>query len=88
MFQEPDVTTSSMKEEGVVKRNLILNRREVSYLKYILEGYEGLATVTTVDREKSIVQLSIMPDFVCDVEEIIEALGKEIDICVMNGGER
>ena len=77
-----------MKEKGVIKRDLRLNRRDIAYVKYILEGYEGLATVTTIDRSKSVVQLSILPDFASDVDGILEALKREIDICEIGGGEK
>ncbi|MBW2545245.1 MAG: DUF4911 domain-containing protein [Deltaproteobacteria bacterium] len=77
-----------VKEKGVIKRDLRLNRRDIAYVKYILEGYEGLATVTTIDRSKSVVQLSILPDFASDVDGILEALKKEIDICEIAGGEK
>lgn len=77
-----------MKEKGVIKRDLKLNRRDIAYVKYILEGYEGLATVTTIDRIESVVQLSILPDFASDVDGILEALKKEIDICEIGGGKR
>ena len=78
-----------MKEQGVIKRNLRLNRRDIAYVKYILEGYEGLATVTTIPTcREAVVQLSILPDFASDVEGILEALKKEIDIFEIYGGER
>ena len=77
-----------MKEKGVIKRDLRLNRRDIAYVKYILEGYEGLATVTTIDRSESVVRLSILPDFASDVDGILEALKREIDICEIGGGEK
>ncbi|MEA1970228.1 MAG: DUF4911 domain-containing protein [Thermodesulfobacteriota bacterium] len=76
-----------MKEGGVIKRKLRLNRKDIAYVKYILEGYEGLATITTVDKDNSVVQLSILPDFAYDVDGILEALKEEIDIYEINGGE-
>ena len=77
-----------MQERGVITRNLRLHRRDIAYVKYILEGYEGLATVTTIDRSESVVQLSLVPDFISDVDGILEALKREIDICEIGGGER
>jgi len=76
-----------MKTGGVITRKLQLHRRDIAYVKYILEGYEGLANLTTVDRHRSVVQLSILPDFVSDVDGILEALKKEIDIYEIIGGE-
>ncbi len=77
-----------MKEGGVIKRTLKLERRNIAYVKYILEGYEGLATITTVDRDKSVIQLSILPDFASDVDGILEALKREIDIYEIDEGEK
>jgi len=72
----------------VITKKLRLDRRDIAYVKYILEGYEGLATVTTIDRSEAVVQLSIVPDFASDVDGILEALKREIDICEIGGGER
>ena len=77
-----------MEEGGVITRNLRLNRRDIAYVKYILEGYEGLATVTTIDRGESVVQLSIVPDFASDVDGILKALKREIDMYEIGGGEK
>ncbi|MBW2558455.1 MAG: DUF4911 domain-containing protein [Deltaproteobacteria bacterium] len=77
-----------MEEGGVIKRNLKLERRNIAYIKYILEGYEGLATITTVDRDKSVIQLSILPDFASDVDGILEALKREIAIYEIDEGEK
>ena len=78
-----------MQERGVITRNLRLDRRDIAYVKYILEGYEGLATVTTIPTyRESVVQLSIVPDFTSDVDGILEALKGEIDMCEIGGGER
>lgn len=78
-----------MRERGVITRNLRLGRKDIAYVKYILEGYEGLATVTTIPTcRESTVQLSIMPDFISEVDGILEALKEEIDICEIGGGER
>jgi hypothetical protein len=77
-----------MSEDGVIKKNIKLNRRDISYTKFILEGYEGLATITTIDSHEAIVQLSIMPDFVSDIDEIFGALKEEIDFCEIDGEEK
>ena len=65
-----------------------MERRDIAYIKYILEGYEGLATITTVDRDKSVIQFSILPDFASDVDGILEALKREIDIYEIDEGEK
>lgn len=78
-----------MRKRGVITRNLRLSRKDIAYVKYIFEGYEGLATVTTVPTSReSVVQLSIMPDFTSEVDGILEALKEEIDMSEIGGGER
>lgn len=77
-----------MQEGDVITKNLRLDRKDIAYIKYILEGYEGLVTVTTIDRNEAVVQLSIVPDFGSDVDGILEALKGEIDMCEIDGGER
>jgi len=55
-----------------------VKRREISYLKFILEGYDGLVTVTTVDGNRGRVSLSFPPSVLPDVERVLEALKEEI----------
>lgn len=45
---------------------------DIALLQFILEGYEGLVTVSTIDPRDAIIQISIMPDFAEDVESILE----------------
>jgi hypothetical protein len=78
-----------MQKRDVITKNLKLDRRDIAYVKYILEGYEGLVTITTIPTcRESVVQLSIIPDFASDVDGILEALKGEIDMCETGGGER
>ena len=76
-----------MKKREMLLRNLRIDRRDMAYLKYILEGYEGLATVTTIQRGEPVVRLSVAPDFSADVDGILEALQGEIDMYGIGGGE-
>jgi hypothetical protein len=36
-------------------------RREISYLRFLLEGYEGLAGLRTVHGQKGILEISVPP---------------------------
>lgn len=64
----------------VVEKVLRLNTKNISSLRYILEGYEGLATATTIDKKAAIVKLFVMPDFVGDVEAVLGGLKSEWDL--------
>ena len=59
-------------------------RREISYLKFILEGYDGLVTVTTVDGNSGRVSLTFHPSVLPDVERILETLKQEIVLTEIN----
>ncbi len=45
-------------------RYLKLKRNDIARLQFIFEGHEGLGTCTTIDKNKAVVKLFIMPDFV------------------------
>lgn len=51
---------------------------EIHYLKFILEAYEGLATLTTLDSEKGLIQLAVPPGSKESLESLLEALGREM----------
>ncbi|KQC11424.1 MAG: hypothetical protein APR62_01560, partial [Smithella sp. SDB] len=48
-----------------------LKRKNISLIQFIIEGYEGMATVTTIDPRTSIIQVSIIPDFLSEMNEVI-----------------
>jgi hypothetical protein len=62
----------------IVKKVLKLKRKDISYIKFLFEGYEGLGIVTTIDKSKPLIEISMMPDFVCDINNILDALREEI----------
>lgn len=56
----------------MIKKCFKLKRNNIAQVQFIIEGYEGMATVTTLDPHAAIIQVSIMPDF---VQEIINLTG-------------
>jgi hypothetical protein len=68
-----------MEKNGIITKKLRLERKDIAYVKFILEGYEGMALATTIDNNESIIQLTIVPDFESDVEILLAELKKEID---------
>ena len=67
-----------------IKKYYQIDRREISFLKFILEAYDGLAVLTTVDSEKGIVVLNIAPGCEADVEMILQDLKKNVMIEKIN----
>ncbi len=64
---------------------LRLPRRDIAYFKFVLESYEGMAVVRTEDKRAGIVMLLVAPDFVEEVEGLIEELGREVALEVIDG---
>jgi len=61
-----------------IKKYYRVDRSEISYLKFILEAYEGLASLTTLDAAAGTVRLHIAPGCLGQVRMILESLKKEI----------
>ncbi|MDX2438989.1 MAG: DUF4911 domain-containing protein [Desulfobacterales bacterium] len=62
------------------KKYYRIDRREISFLKFILEAYDGLAVLTTIDSKKGIVVINIAPGCEADVEMILQDLKKNVMI--------
>ena len=60
------------------KRFYRVDRRRIAYLKFILEAYDGLAVVSTLDPEAGIIVLHISPGCEPDVERILQDLKRYI----------
>ncbi len=57
-----------------------VQRKDIAYLKFIIESHEGMAVVRTTDPHEAIVELMIAPGWEEDAEEVLEELRKEIAI--------
>jgi len=66
---------------------LRVDRREIGYLKFIIEAYEGMAVVTTVNSEKGIIFLTIAPGWEEDTDRVLKALQKQILMESLPAGE-
>jgi hypothetical protein len=51
---------------------------EIHYLKFILEAYEGLATLTTLDSKTGLIQLAVPPGRKDSLESLLEGLSREL----------
>ncbi len=63
-----------------VKKYYRIDRREICFLKFILEGYEGLALCSTYNPQQGIVVLKIAPGCEAEANCLMQALQKEIMI--------
>lgn len=61
----------------MIRKWFKIKTSDIMIVQYILEGYEGFMTVSTIDPKTAIIQVSIMPDFLQDVEDILETLKEQ-----------
>ena len=47
--------------EPMDTRLIKLDKKDIAYFQFILEGYEGLATATTIDKNRAVVKIFIAP---------------------------
>lgn len=58
----------------MIRKWLKLNTGDITLVQFILEGYEGYVTVSTIDPKTAILQVLIMTDFVEDMNGILDYL--------------
>lgn len=73
-----DIDLEALLEPSV--RFFKVDRRDLVYLKFVLEAYEGMSTLSTVDQKEGIVRLSIPSGFEKDMHLLINALSAEIPL--------
>lgn len=54
------------------------DRKNISFLKFIFEAYDGIAIITTIDRFDGIIMFRIPPGCENDVDEVLQDLKKNI----------
>ncbi len=62
-----------------------MERHDLVYLKFILEGYEGMSTLSTVEKRGALVVLSVPAGFAADMDGLIAALKMEIKLEEIGG---
>lgn len=63
-----------------INKHLRIDRREICFLKFIFEAYDGIATLTTIDAHQGIVLLRIAPGCEDEVDTVLRDLRKDMII--------
>lgn len=72
----------------MIKKYYKLRRKDISLIQFLIEGYEGMATVTTVEPQTAIIQVSIIPDFISEMKNVINDLKNKYEIEEINYPEK
>jgi hypothetical protein len=71
------MSTTRMSDESV-KRYYRVDRREIAFIKFILEAYDGLAMLETLDPTAGMVVFHIAPGCEAEVNAVLQDLKREI----------
>ena len=63
-----------------IKHYFRVDRREIAFIKFIFEAYDGIAVLETLDPNAGMVVFHIAPGCEADVDAILQDLKKEIVI--------
>lgn len=62
---------------------LKLSRKDLVGLQFLLEGYERLSTITTIDPREAVVRIMIIPEFLTDFQIILSELKNSVDFQII-----
>ena len=57
-----------------------MDRRQIAFIKFVFEAYDGIAGMRTINPTKGIIKLYIAPGCVEQVDRILQYFKKEIRI--------
>jgi hypothetical protein len=63
----------------LVEIYLRIQRTDIALLKFVVESYEGIGIVRTIDRKKATVVVLAMPDLVEHMWRVLESLREEME---------
>lgn len=58
----------------MIKRYFKLDRKNIAAVQFILEGYENMANVTTMDSRIAVIRIAIVGDFLCEINTLLDRL--------------
>ncbi|MDD2542486.1 MAG: DUF4911 domain-containing protein [Desulfuromonadaceae bacterium] len=73
-----DKNVTVEKHNAMICRYFKVAHRDMVYLKFILEAYEGMNVMSTVDNKAGIIRIAIMPGFVEDMDGLLADLGQDV----------
>lgn len=64
----------------IIKKYYQMDRSRISFLRYILEAYDGIAVLTTAEKQRGIVLIRIAAGFEDEVDVILSDLKENLSI--------
>lgn len=64
-------------QRTLVRKVFLVDPGDIGYLRFTLESYDGMAIMGTLDADGALIQISISPECMDTVLELLEALRQE-----------
>ena len=64
----------------IIRKYYRINKDGIALLEFILESYDNVAVMRTVDEKGSIIELFISPGFTAEVQAVIKEYQEEFNI--------
>lgn len=61
-------------------RYFVIEPKDIVWIKAILESYEGMVVVRTVDISQPVIELLIAPDFAATLDPVIEEIASQVKL--------
>jgi len=58
----------------MVERLFQLDRKDIVIVQYIIEAHGRMSSVQTLDSRKAVIRISILPDFIAEMNDLIDYL--------------
>ncbi|MFH2013342.1 MAG: DUF4911 domain-containing protein [Pseudomonadota bacterium] len=63
-----------------IEKYFKVQRNSIAFIKFILEAYDGMAVMRTLDLHEGVIELIIAPDFEMEVNKILDSLRDEFEM--------
>ncbi len=74
------MSVSQIPDDTFIRRSFQLPAREVGYLRFLVEGYDGLLFLRTLDGRVATVEISYPPSREAEAAEVLAALQAEVGL--------
>ena len=64
-----------------------LRAEDIAYVKFVLESYDGVGIIRTVDRKKAVIVALVVEDFLRTARQLFASLQNDIDIVAISRPE-
>jgi hypothetical protein len=68
----------SNRETKMILRSIRVEKKDIAYVRWMLESHDGMATPTTRPGTDDVLDLLVAPDFFEDFNALLAALSEEI----------